>query len=89
MINIKNIKIRIKDKEESIKVQTQLFKMGCVWNGDKSINIQYTDVNFLFCDNNFYITFTTMEEFFNEDKNREIKVEDLFKHNTLKGLLED
>ena len=50
----KNMKFRVKDEEHSKLIQEELFKLGYEWNGGK--RVQYTDKEFLYTDENGWLS---------------------------------
>jgi len=79
-----NIKIKVRDKEESIKVQKILIGLGCWWDksGDRGA-IRYTDNRYLYVDDfSFYRGISKYT--FNTDKNIKIDINDLIKPLTIK-----
>jgi len=73
-----NTKIRVKNKEESIKIQKRMFELGFRWTKGKT-EFLHIEEPFLYFDTHTMITFTSTkdEPYFNTQDFKEITISDL------------
>jgi hypothetical protein len=73
-----NTKINVKNEEQSRKFQELIFALGGGWESSGKI-LDALDEKYFYIDNYGHITFGTTEEYFNEEKSKEIFYNDIFK----------
>ena len=71
-MNFEKTKVRVKNPEQSEKIQRKMFKLGFVWYGSDNDNIQLTDKSFLFFDEAKKISCSGDEKTFSDYKSKEV-----------------